>query len=435
MRPRYLLLLAFAFAVLGLRPGTAGSAPTQPAPQEPGVYLLDPASGRTVRLGGPDALAAWSPDGSRIAVANYAPAAGTCCAGLRIVRPATGDETVVVPPDLGSVGGVQWFPDGARLAFNLFPTTDGNDARRGLYVVPAGGTDMARLTADTPSGLAWTPDGRGLTVVQVAQGGEPAGQFYWRMVTLDAATGATSAVLIPDTSGMCPFALSWSPDGAYLAFFNGGVQNDPCFRPTPDTALRGLWVWEAATGMLRWLAAGNGGWGQPLWLPDGSILAQMLGGPAAMNPLINVGPDGTQVRFFADPNPQASFLVSNFPQTAAGMVLYVPYNPFDCDGGAVYIIGPGSSQPRQLTDPSTTVVSASLAPDGTRAAWVSIGPQGSSLVVGAVDGSSSRTVLQGAAGMVLLGWHPESAMTSAWSPDGRALLFAVTGDLSTVACR
>ena len=431
MRAHRLLLVVLGFALLSLR--LSGATPThaQPAPQEApvehGVYLLDLASGQTLRLGGPFARAAWSPDGTSIAVVD---------AGLRLVRPASGDETVVVPPELGLVEAMQWSPDSTRLAFNLFPPGYAEGPRRGLYVVHADGTRMTRLSADTASDLAWTPDGQGLTVVQLAPDAGPAGQgaaprpvWLWRVVVLDPESGATRAVIMPERRGMCPNALSWSPDGAYLAFAVGGVQNDPCFYPTPDTSPRGLWVWEAATGMLRWL--GGRVWGRPLWLPDGSILAQTVGTPDGPNPLINVRADGGEVRSFARPGPVGSFIVSNFPETAAGVVLYVPYH---CNTGGVYIIDPGSSEPRRLTDPSTTVISASLAPNGSHAAWATFAPQASSLVVGAVDGGESRTVLHGASAMLLLGWDPWSALTSAWSPDGRALLFAVTDDPSTAAC-
>jgi len=89
---------------------------------------------------------AWSPDGSRLAVAT---------GGLFVLDPATGEkrklsENVHHPP--------VWSPDGAQLAFTFWEG-DGPSESPAVYVVNADGSGQPRKLTDgrDPS---WSPDGR-----------------------------------------------------------------------------------------------------------------------------------------------------------------------------------------------------------------------------------------------------------------------------------
>jgi Tol biopolymer transport system component len=99
--------------------------------------------------------AAWSPDGSRVAFCAFITSNGST--GLFVVNPEGTDLKQIVPTATGAVS-VQWSPDGKSLAF-----TSENGPDDQVAVIQPDGTGLTRLTdgADGSTSVApvWSPDG------------------------------------------------------------------------------------------------------------------------------------------------------------------------------------------------------------------------------------------------------------------------------------
>jgi Tol biopolymer transport system component len=396
-----LVLIAAMGILLGGRSALARPLSQVQAPAAPGTYVVHLATGAVtpVAMGeNPPAVAAWSPDGTMLALSQ-----GT----LAIVDPANGASTPISVDATGLDGRPSWSPDGSGLAFTISPV--GRAGPPSLYLAPAGGGAAASIYSGniaSYSGPLWTPDGRAITVQQFEGGVELTGTS---ILDVDPSGAAPPAALIGDLNS-CLALRSWSPDGAFLAFV--GPIHQGCEQ-------RGIWTWEAATGMLRQLY--DGGNGDAKWMADGSLLAEIccdsgstLGAPHYS--LRAFQPDGSGDRLIVDGLPEP------FPgpydrafDTAAGAVLYALR---DCaaNTASAWVVDAAGGPPRRLSDASSYAYQPRLSPDGRTVAWVAAGTTGSDLVVAAEDGSGSRTVLSGATGLGNL----------EWSPDGSALLFQVT---------
>ena len=122
------------------------------------------------------------------------------------------------------------------------------------------------------------------------------------------------------------------------------------------------------------------------------------------------------LRLLARDVPINSFPWNSAPQVVADTILYPILT---CDRAAAFVVAP-SAPPRQVSPPTVRAYDATLSPDGTRVAWLTQGPP-NDLVVAAVDGSSQRTVLQGA-----------GLRGGGWSPDGQSFLLTVTDAVEPV---
>jgi len=390
-----------------------------PAPQQPGTYVLNLSTGTVLAVGG--ALAAgsspetaWSPDGSRLAVAGSPDESGSG-GGLQIVDLA-GGVTVVATAEQGRASHLNFSPDGARLAF-IFQGAIGSITvdSPALYIWPVSGGAARQMLSAGVLTFAWTPDSAGITVSQFLPGTSvdtPSG----RMVTLDAGSGEVIATPLAGENATCAVGLAWSPDGAYLAYggsgFHQGCGTDP--------SGLGLWSWEAATGTSTHLFTGTAA--APQWQADGSILDTVAGttDPRALPiSLRSFRPDGSGSSTLVDGIPNQFPAPDNLFQTAAGVVMY---GLSGCDAASAWVIDAGSG-PRRLSDPFAFAYRPQLSPDGRAVAWVAVGPSSSDLVLAAEDGSSTRTLLSGASGMTM--------SPGAWSPTGTALVFAVTAEQAT----
>lgn len=215
-----------------------------------------PATG-TAETYGLDSGAAWSPDGTLLALAGYDYGIPSNVPGLSVVDVAAGEARRIVTETVSwGVGASQqivagvynpaWSPDGEWIAFGMngepigplqFPTR--------LHRVRPDGSDLTRLT-DNARGRAtwpvWAGDGR--LYYSLSQSGDEDDGIYiydpWAQ---------THSLLIagPD---LCPLALS--PQEDFLIYSEGCGFSDPI-------ALEALKVWAVDTGESFLVSTGQDG--------------------------------------------------------------------------------------------------------------------------------------------------------------------------------
>jgi Tol biopolymer transport system component len=177
------------------------------------LTVTDFATGETMDLGSIEGDAghapAWSPDGTRIALASED--GGVFSADLR-----SGDRTLLArlpSVDRDSVEEIRWSPDGTHIA--VVNTRGDGEAR--LFVMDADGSDV-RVLADNyhPIGLAWSLDG---TRLAFGQGVQADGAISIWVVSMDGTDPAEIGFVPLDG---CTYAykcgMTWSPDGSAIAF-------------------------------------------------------------------------------------------------------------------------------------------------------------------------------------------------------------------------
>ena len=205
--------------------------------------VLDLATGVVTRIGPSGSYtgaAAWSPDGTQLAytcvswTSSEQQSDGTIketrvdCGGdgVRLVTPDGVHARVLVPFDNGSAeyySSPSWSPDGQTIALSTSASTDGgcrgyrtvsaaSGALGGCIALPPWGGFGGGCGGSSETGATdWSPDGRYLAYHSMFGAGTNG--VYLR----DMATGATR--VIPSNQ---PSSISFSNDGAHLAFANAG---------------------------------------------------------------------------------------------------------------------------------------------------------------------------------------------------------------------
>ena len=226
-------------------------------------------------------VVAWSPDGSRLAVAATVTRGVNTdgydildTIGIYIVEMETGRQMLLQPPVPldGLTDQLSWSPNGRQLAY----TSEGR-----LWVVNVDGSDPYELT-DTfvRGGAAWSPDGISIAYIRESL------QSYTRHLYIAQADGAQNRMLSGDLED-ASFSV-WSPDGSQLAFVAGDVLDPNLYVVDPSNGSPYL-VTEniySATGS------------SPAWSPDGQqIVYESSQYP---NDLYIVNADGTGERRLTD---------------------------------------------------------------------------------------------------------------------------------------
>ncbi len=120
------------------------------------VYVYDTQTGSMNRLpgSGRNCSAAWSPDGTRLAVSF---GIGENC-GIFLISPdggrserLTDGTTIDFRP--------AWSPDGRAIAYIAYPKTDADAKDAGVFAIDADGTGKRRVDSRTVSYVMWSLDG------------------------------------------------------------------------------------------------------------------------------------------------------------------------------------------------------------------------------------------------------------------------------------
>lgn len=234
-----------------------------------GVWLAYAAVGRLqtmnvrtgevrVLLGCRGCTFAWSPTGSRIAVADQH--------SLRLVNVANRSTVPVPVPSLSQVRQPTWAPDGERLAF-LASGPEG----LGVYAADVDGTDLRLLwrasgrqrnhrPVEAPVDVSWSPDGSVIAFIDgtaLGYGPKDNRRLSVRSVLAD---GSSERLL--HTIGTCFCVgfvpgITWSPDGQLIAV-------DSINAPINAVHI-GLFEMNADGSDMRWI--GTGGNGALAWQP------------------------------------------------------------------------------------------------------------------------------------------------------------------------
>jgi eukaryotic-like serine/threonine-protein kinase len=188
---------------------------------------------------GADALA-WSPDGTRLASAQWSGA-------IIIWDPEDGTQVRTLrTPDNVAAGWLGWSPDGRLLAGKCGARTVIWDAESGLE----------QLTIQTASGRshAWSPDGK-----RLATPGREQTVVIW-----DATTGKEVRRLAGHDTEV--IEVAWSPDGKRIAASG--------FEPNTIT------IWDTETGEIQGTLKGSGFIYHLAWNPESTrLLSGGRGGP------------------------------------------------------------------------------------------------------------------------------------------------------------
>ncbi|MFN9213191.1 MAG: S9 family peptidase [Gemmatimonadota bacterium] len=197
--------------------------------------------------------AEWSPDGTRIAYI----AAGEPSGAQVFVRWMDDEGAITqVTRVTDAPGGLRWSPDGRTLAFTM-------RVARG----PAKDNPFARVALPAaPKGAKWTEPPKVVTDLDWRQDREGATDDGVRHVFVVPADGGTARQV---TNGDWDHGTpAWSPDGRTLAFSALRI-------PNAQLAWRESEVYAAdvATGTIRQLTRRKGPDANPVWSPDGRMIA------------------------------------------------------------------------------------------------------------------------------------------------------------------
>jgi Tol biopolymer transport system component len=244
---------SFLWSVTGLALTAAAFAAgywLRPAeePPEPLVLALTPGANR-------EASPAISPDGKFVAylassggrtdvwvkfVGGAPPANLTAGSGLEIQSQAT-------------VGGLEISPDGSAIAVSAgVPGATG--LQRGIWLIPAPLGGPPRKLVESAAGLRWSVDGSRIVYMRP----NPASGDSILVARSD---GAEERVIVPPIGGVHTHEPAWSPDGAWIYFDRGLINN--------NDAPSEIWRVPSGGGAAERVVGTQGVAQGPLPTPDG----------------------------------------------------------------------------------------------------------------------------------------------------------------------
>jgi serine/threonine protein kinase/dipeptidyl aminopeptidase/acylaminoacyl peptidase len=358
----------------------------------------------------------------------------TPSAALRIT-PFTSDGGMKVLPQLS--------PDGGSVAYSWSGPGDDNFD---VYVKALGvGTKPLRLTehADMDAVPVWSPDGRRLAFVRV--GGTGAAIF-----TIPALGGQERKLI--DISGLVSAldyflpALSWSPDGEWLAYAEASSEDEPAhlvrlsletlekkpLSSPPAGTIGDVYPSYSSDGTrLAFVRSGSGMWGDlDVWVQpaEGGAARRLTSRRYDVCQVPAWTADGREIIFTADRNVSRVGLAGGEPRAMEGMgenavwpsirgkrMVFTSWAP---EPTAIYRIpGPRAAHrdraPEKLIASSRADLNPAYSPDGRRIAFSSNRSGVTNIWVCDSDGTNP----------VQLTSFERHTGTPRWSPDGRRIVF------------
>lgn len=277
-----------------------------------GIYALS----RVFRAGSvsqiPIGAGITSAANGRIAFAQSTPD------GMRLVSVnPDGSEPLEIPTPPGLPWLPAWSPDGTKLAVAIFPTGSGD---RAIWIMNDDGSNARRIaSANNVSQPSWSPDG-----TQIAYAGDTADGSAIHIVNAD---GSNDRIVGPVEPKVDYFSAAFSPDGSKILYdlgtdsgFDIFVMNadgsnvrrltstnadyDPHWSPDGtriaftrqgEGAQSDVYVMHADGSNVRQLTSGGSGETNlyPAWSPDGTKIAYLAGVDGGPGALVVMNPDGS----------------------------------------------------------------------------------------------------------------------------------------------
>jgi Tol biopolymer transport system component len=277
-----------------------GPIGTLAAPHSSGVQLTDLATGVQSQVAvippvGISGYAAWSPDGSHLAVGRFGRAPGDKAGGsdILLVSEDGGEATPIAIHDADGalLGAPAWMPDGSGVFFDHLPP---NGAAADMQVMFAPIGQDARIVSEG-GWPAISPDGRYLAYVRAA-----GSNGFLDELVIAALDGTGSRVLVPAENFVQIDSPRFSPDGSQIAFVGSLTRGEASLPPTDLTGMFAKAVMAHGPPGDVWLMSAYGGNPRQLtsyeedeptlaWSPNGIWIIMMAGGG-----LYLVTPDGSE---------------------------------------------------------------------------------------------------------------------------------------------
>jgi Tol biopolymer transport system component/predicted Ser/Thr protein kinase len=347
--------------------------------------------------GGAKANPQLSPDGERVAYSWSGPADDNFDVYVKALGPGT--KPLRLTQDAGWDGVPMWSPDGRRLAF-----VRGSEERAAIYTVPALGGQERKLVDISGlifsnvyflPALSWSPDGEWLAYAEAPSEDEPA-----RLVRLSLDTLGKQPLSSPPQGSLGDLWPSYSPDGTQLAFVRSGAKH---------WGDLDVWVQPAAGGGARRLTSGRYDYCETLtWTADGREILFTAG--ALNRNTFRVGLAGGEARAVEGIGEDAGWVSIRGMRMVFALGAVEPQSIWRVPGRRA---AGRDRAPEKLIVSSRPDVNPAYSPDGRRIAFSSERSGVSNIWVCDSDGTNP----------VQLTSFERHTGTPRWSRDGRRIVF------------